>query len=243
MSNSRVLITGAGSGLGLGTALELVERGHEVVAGVLSDEEGARFDPIDGVSPVVLDITNEADRQRVASQPFDVLVNNAGVSNIGPLLLVPMDRIRQVFEVNVFGTLEMTRAVGARMVEAGKGRILIVSSVAGVRAGAISGPYSMSKHALQAMGSSLRAELAPLGVDVALVNPGPHGTGFNDRMVEGIREWLDDAAAEPYRELIENLAGRITVDQLDPADAARAIADMCEAETTELVNPVPAGYF
>jgi NAD(P)-dependent dehydrogenase (short-subunit alcohol dehydrogenase family) len=243
MSNSRVLITGAGSGLGLGLALELVERGHEVVAGVLSDEEGAHFDAVDGVSPVLLDITNEADRQRVALQPFDLLVNNAGVSNIGPLLLVPMDRFRQVFEVNVFGTLEMTRAVGSRMVDAGKGRIVIVSSVAGVRAGGISGPYAMSKHALQAMGSSLRGELAPLGVDVTLVNPGPHGTGFNDRMVQGINEWLDDAAAEPYHELIESLARRITVDQFDPADAVSAIADICEAETTELVNPVPAGYF
>lgn len=243
MANSHVLITGAGSGLGLGLALELAERGHEVVAGVIAADEGTRFDDVAGVTPVVLDITNEADRGRVAAEPFDLLVNNAGVSNIGPLLLVPMDRFRQVFEVNVFGTLEMTRAVGARMVEAGKGRILIVSSVAGVRAGAISGPYSMSKHALQAMGSSLRAELAPLGVDVALINPGPHGTGFNDRMVEGINEWLDDAEAAPYRGQIENLAGRITVDQLDPADAVNAIADICEAETTELVNPIPAGYF
>lgn len=243
MAPSRVLITGAGSGFGRGIALELAERGHDVTAGVMSDEEGATYDSVERVTPLLLDITDAEHRERAAAAPVDLLVNNAAVSHIGPLLLLPMDRIREVFEVNVFATLELTKLVGARMVEAGNGRILIVSSVAGVRAGGISGPYSMSKHALQAMGSSLRAELASLGVDVALINPGPHGTGFNDRMVDEIDEWIDPVAAEPYRELIDGLRARITVDQLDPDEAVNTIADICEAETTELVNPIPPGYF
>lgn len=243
MDFSRALITGAGSGFGRGLALELATRGHDVLAGVLSEAEGEGYDDVDRVTPIILDITDPADRERAAAEPVDLLVNNAAISHIGPLLLLPMDRIRQVFEVNVFATLELTKLVGARMVEAGKGRILIMSSVAGVRAGGISGAYSMSKHALQAMGSSLRAELAPLGVDVALLNPGPHGTGFNDRMVDEIGEWIDPAAAEPYQEMIDGLRSRITVDQFDPADAVQTMADICEADITELVNPIPPGYF
>jgi NAD(P)-dependent dehydrogenase (short-subunit alcohol dehydrogenase family) len=243
MVYSHALITGAGSGFGRGLAIELAERGHGVIAGVLSDEEAATYDGVGGVTPLILDITDEAQRERAAEQPVDLLVNNAAVSHIGPLLLLPMERIREVFEVNVFATLALTKLVAARMVEADAGRILIMSSVAGVRAGGISGPYSMSKHALQAMGSSLRIELAPLGVDVALLTPGPHGTGFNDRMVDEIEEWIDPEEAAPYRELIDGLRGRITLDQYDPADAVETMADICEAETTELVNPIPPGYF
>src|SRR5262249_23682978 len=140
----------------------------------------------------------------------------------------------------VFGTLAVIQRVVRGMKERRSGRILIVSSVAGVRAGPTSSPYAMTKHALQALGSSLRGELASYGIDVALINPGPFGTGFNERMFTNSQEWWDRDTAPPEETaLMDSLADRITVGQLDPAVAASSYADLAEADTTELVNFLP----
>ena len=236
-----VLITGAGSGFGRAAAVELARRGHPVIAGTLT---GAEAEELVAAHPELttakLDITDADDRRQVEGWHVDVLVNNAGLGQVGPLRLVPLDRVRQVFEVNVFGTLAMSQAVIPQMLSRGAGRILIVSSVAGLVAGPFTGPYSMTKHALQAMGAALRAELAPAGIDVALVNPGPFATGFNDRMIDEPGAWFDDAGVRPEeREFHERARQRITVNQLDPAEVAQRIADLVEADSTELLNLVP----
>jgi NAD(P)-dependent dehydrogenase (short-subunit alcohol dehydrogenase family) len=104
----------------------------------------------------------------------------------------------------------------------------------------MTGPYSMTKHALQAMGSAMRAELAPAGIDVALVNPGPFATGFNDRMIEDPGDWFDRDAARPEElRFLEGARQRITVGQLDPTEVVGVIADLVEADETQLVNFVP----
>ena len=157
-----VLITGAGSGFGRATAVELARRGHPVIAATLTEAEatelmGAHPD-LSQLTTAKLDITDPGDRGQVEGWRVDVLVNNAGLGQVGPLRLVPLERVRRVFEVNVFGTLAMSQAVIPQMLDRGSGRILIVSSVAGLVAGPFTGPYSMTKHALQAMGSAMRAE-------------------------------------------------------------------------------------
>jgi short-subunit dehydrogenase len=91
-----------------------------------------------------------------------------------------------VFEVNVFATLELTQPIAKRMVERGSGRLIFVSSIAGLTAGASLGAYAASKHALEAIAESMGNELAPYGIQVATLNPGPFGTGFNDRMVASV---------------------------------------------------------
>lgn len=239
----KFLITGAGSGFGRLTAIELARRGHDVVAGVFLPQETETFGQHSQITAVKLDITDASDRAQAAEHAPDVLVNNAGVSELGPLALMPMERARFVFEVNVFGTLAMTQACLPAMLERGSGRVVFVSSIAGVSAGAIAGPYAMSKHAMQAMGASLREELAPQGVDVTLANPGAFGTGFNDRMFDRLAEWLTGEDEKTYRPLVRSLQNAVTVDQLDPADAAGHLADLCEAETTDLINPIPPGLF
>jgi NAD(P)-dependent dehydrogenase (short-subunit alcohol dehydrogenase family) len=236
-----VLITGAGSGFGRGAAIELARRGHPVIATTISQAEA---DELAAAHPELLtaklDITDAEDRRQIEQWRVDVLVNNAGVGQVGPLRSIPLDRVRRVFETNVFGTLAMSQAVIPQMFVRGSGRILILSSIAGVFAGPMSGPYSMSKHALQAMGSAMRAELAPAGIDVALVNPGPFGTGFNDRMVDDPNEWFDRDTARPEElQFLERIRQRITVDQLDPAEVVGVIADLVEADQTQLVNFVP----
>ena len=236
-----VLITGAGTGFGRGAAVELARRGHPVIATTVSQAEA---DELAAAHPELttakLDITDPEDRQQVAEWRVDVLVNNAGLGQIGPLRSIPLDRVRRIFETNVFGTLAITQAVVPQMLERGSGRILILSSVAGVAAGPMTGPYSMTKHALQAMGSAMRAELAPAGIDVALVNPGPFATGFNDRMIDDPGEWFDRAAARPEELMfLEGARQRITGNQLDPVEVVRVIADLVEADVTQLVNFVP----
>jgi short-subunit dehydrogenase len=88
------------------------------------------------------------------------------------------------------------------------------------------------------MGSALRAELAPHGVDVCLVNPGPFATGFNDAMVDHPGDWFEDAG-DVEREMIDRLRSRITVGQRDPEQVVQVLADLTEAESTELHNLVP----
>lgn len=237
-----ILITGAGSGMGRLAAIELARRGHDVIATV---ERPEQVDELSGAHPELtvakLDITDADDVATLDQWDIDVLINNAGFSRIGPISRMPMELIRRTFEINVFGTVAVTQRVVARMKERGSGRVLIVSSVAGLRAGPYSSPYSMSKHALQAFGAALRGELAPLGIDVALINPGPFATGFNDAMFDTLQEWWDRDTAPPHEvELFDGLRQRITVGQLDPDDAAKVYADLAEAETTELINPIPA---
>ena len=191
-----VMITGAGSGFGKGASLALAARGHQVIATTETEEQAAALRAeAPQLTVEKLDITS-ADVAKAADWDIDVLINNAGAGQTGPMADVPLDRVRHLFEVNVFGTLAVTQQVLPRMVAKGAGRIIIVSSIAGVVVGPSFGPYSMTKHALEAMGKAMRAELAPQGIDVTLLNPGPYLTGFNDRMADSMWEWFGDGVAE-----------------------------------------------
>jgi len=235
-----VLITGAGSGFGKGASLALAERGHHVIA---TNETEAQAAELREAAPQLtvekLDITT-ADVAQAADWDIDVLINNAGAGQTGPLADVPIDRVRRLFDVNVFGTLAMTQSVLPRMLAKGSGRVIIVSSIAGVLSGPAFGPYSMTKHALEAMGKALRAELAGQGVDVTLLNPGPYLTGFNDRMADSMWEWFGagslNAPATPLFEMMRDL---VTNGQMDPAEVVTRMVELTEAETTTENNFVP----
>ena len=236
-----VLITGAGSGFGRGAAVALAGRGHTVIATV---ETSAQADELSTAHPELkvakLDVTDPDDLPVVDQWDLDVYVGNAGLGQTGPLSVIPLERVRRVFEVNVFGSLAVAQRVAQAMRRKRCGRILLVSSIAGVRAGSGSGPYSMTKHAMQAMGGVLRNELAPFGVDVALINPGPYATGFNDRMANDPGDWFDPSTAAPEDvAIMENLRNRITVGQLDPDEVVARYVELVEADTTELVNFIP----
>ena len=236
-----VLITGAGSGFGRGAAAELAQRGHKVIATTETDKQAAELAAAyPKLTVAKLDITDANDVAKVDLWDLDVFIANAAMGQTGPLSVLPLERLRAVFEVNVFGTFAMTQRVAQAMRRKHSGRILVVSSIAGVRAGVGSGPYAMTKHALQAYATSLRAELLPFGVDVALINPGPYATGFNDRMANDPGPWFDRRTAAPEDvAIMESLVSRITVGQLDPADVVRRYVELVEAETTELVNFIP----
>jgi len=236
-----VLITGAGSGFGRDAAVQLAARGHRVIATTETEPQASALAASHPELTVAkLDITKVEDLAKVDQWDLDVFIANAARGQTGPLSLIPIAQLRGVFEVNVFGTVAITQRVAASMRRKRAGRILIVSSIAGVRAGVGSGPYAMTKHALQALGTSLRAELAPFGVDVALINPGPYATGFNDRMANNPGDWFDRKTAAPEDvAIMDSLVQRITVGQLDPADVVKRYVELVEAQQTELVNFIP----
>lgn len=237
-----VLITGAATGFGRLAAVRLAARGHRVMAGCQDADQAAELAAAHPeITTIELDITDPGAVLRVTDLELDVLVANAAMGQTGPLTSIPIDRVRRVFEVNVFGTLAVCQAAAVGMKRRRSGRILIVSSIAGVRAGVGSGPYAMTKHAVQAMGTSMRAELAAYGIDVALINPGPYATGFNDRMVDHPGDWFDPATADPEEvAVMESLRSRITIGQFEPDEVADRYVELVEADTTELVNFVPA---
>lgn len=236
-----VLITGAGSGFGCDAAIQLARRGHKVIAAVLNDQQAAKLSADEPKLTVVkLDITHADDVAKVDQWDLDVFIANAAIGQTGPLSLIPLQRLRAVFEVNVFGTFAITQRVAQAMRKKRAGRILLVSSIGGVRAGVGSGPYTMTKHAIQAFGTALRAELVSFGVDVALINPGPYATGFNDRMANDPGPWFDRKTAAPEDlAAMDSLVQRITVGQMDPSEVVKRYVELVEADKTELVNFIP----
>jgi NAD(P)-dependent dehydrogenase (short-subunit alcohol dehydrogenase family) len=231
-SNKTVLITGAGTGFGKGTAEKLVAAGHRVIGGCLTEDEAAGLTAI-GAEPIRLDITDDADLAAVAdlaaAEPIDVLLNNAGRGQLGPLATVALDKVRQVFEVNVFGTLQVTQAVLPSMMKRRSGRVIVVSSIAGVSSGTLSGPYAMTKHALEAFTRSLRLEMQPYDVEVCKLNPGPYATGFNDAMVDGVQPMIEPDT--PERDLADSTRERMLGNQLDPVEIVDTMVELCTAET------------
>jgi NAD(P)-dependent dehydrogenase (short-subunit alcohol dehydrogenase family) len=235
-----VMITGAGSGFGKGASLALAERGHRVIATTETDEQAAALRAeAPQLTVEKLDITS-SDVDKAADWDIDVLVNNAGAGQTGPMADVPLDRVRRLFEVNVFGTLAVTQKVLPRMVAKGAGRIIIVSSIAGVVSGPAFGPYSMTKHALEAMGKAMRAELSSQGIDVTLLNPGPYLTGFNDRMADSMWEWFGEGSLNaPATPLFQMMRDLVTNGQMDPAEVVNRMVELTEADTTTENNFVP----
>lgn len=184
-SNPTVLITGASTGIGEACALELDRRGWRVFAGVRSAEAGERLrkHASDRLVPLLLDVTS-SEQIAVAAKTIEEavgdcglagLVNNAGIVVAGPWELVPLDEIRKQFEVNLFGQVAVTQSL-LPLIRAARGRIVMMGSISGKVASPYLGPYSASKHALEAMTDSLRLELRSWGIEVSVIEPGSVAT-------------------------------------------------------------------
>ena len=236
-----ILITGAGSGFGKGAAVELAARGHRVVA---TTETSAQAHALAAEHPEVeamkLDVTDLGDVAKVADVDPDVLINNAGLGVMAPLTNVPLERLKAGFEVNVFGMVAMSQAAIPGMKAKGAGRIINMSSIAGAISGPMTAPYAMTKHAVEAFSRALRDELAPYGIDVTKLNPGPYNTGFNDTMVNGIADYIAEGDT-PAAEAEEFIRAVTLTDQLDPDEVVQAMADLAEADTTPVETFLPEG--
>ncbi len=246
-----VVVTGASSGFGRDTALRFAQAGWRVFAtirtsggrhaGVKTELEGH------GITIVDLELTdtasvNKAAAQILASGPVDVLVNNAGAAFFGIVEAFTADRIQEQFDINVFGPMRVTRAFLPSMRERRKGLIVYVSSVVGRFTLPFGGVYSSSKWALEALAETYSYELAPLNVDVAIVQPGAFETNIgnsrvgpdDESVLAGYSEVLPHANAV-FTGLSETAATR---DSRDVAEAIFALAQQ-PAGSRPLRTPVP----
>ena len=180
MDNAKraVIVTGAAKGIGRAIVQRLAQNGWRVYAGVRSDADAAELRG-DNIRPVIIDITEQATidaavasiRSELGDYKLGGLVNNAGIAVAGPLEFLPTSELRRQMEVNVIGQVAMIQAT-LELLRESKGRIVNIGSIAGRSAMPMTGPYSASKFALEAITDSLRVELMPWGVDVVIIEPG-----------------------------------------------------------------------
>ncbi len=206
--NQVILITGASSGIGKAAALQLCREGHKVYAaarrlGEMQDINDA------GGQTLKMDITREEDVQNTVSKVIeaegriDVLINNAGYGVYGPVEEVPLDIVRRMYEVNLFGLGRITQLTIPHMRKAGKGRIINVSSMGGKIYMPLGAWYHGSKHAVEGWSDSLRVELKAFNIDVVIIEPGIISTEFGDEMIETL---LKISAKGPYARLVQAFA-------------------------------------
>jgi NAD(P)-dependent dehydrogenase (short-subunit alcohol dehydrogenase family) len=204
-----ILISGASTGIGKACAIHLARTGHSVWAGVRTQKN---FDHVNkmnlkGLRPDFLEVTDDASVKDANSLitktagTLNALINNAGVAVGGPVEAVSMDEWQRQFDTNFFGVIRLTQACLPLLREC-KGRIVNMSSISGRMAFPFLGPYAASKFALEAMSDSLRRELLPYGVHVAIVEPGAIATPIWEKSkIEGL------STAAGYSKAITELYG------------------------------------
>ncbi len=239
-----ILITGAGSGFGKGAALELARKGHKVIAGVQIAPQktellAAAADAGVELQIIQLDITNEEDRQAAFGHEIDVLVNNAGIMETGPVAEIPMNHVRRNFETNVFGTLAMIQGFAPQMVKRGNGKIVTVTSMGGLITVPFVAVYTATKHALESLLEGLKDELAGTGVEVCTVNPGAYATGFNDRGGETMQSWFNPEATLSRPNRLAEVMGGLGGGQMDPQEQIDDLVKVIEETGSKFRNVCP----
>lgn len=189
-----VLVSGASSGIGRKTTELLAASGFFVYAGARKDEDLAALGRIANVQAIRLDVTKQEHIDAAVKvvqeggRGLYGLVNNAGVAVLAPLVEVRDQDFVDQFTVNVFGPYRLTKAFAPLLI-ASKGRVLTTGSISGVVTWAMGGPYTMSKHAIEAFNDVLAQELQPFGVRVGVIEPGNYRTeimvGMRERLLAG----------------------------------------------------------
>lgn len=230
-----ILITGATAGIGRHAALHLARRGHRVIATgrnqfVLDDLRAEA--PAGRLETVRLDVTDaasiaaasrEVDRL-TGGRGLDGLVNNAGYGLAGPLAEITDADLRAQFETNVFGLMAVTRAFLPAMMRRRAGRVVNVSSMGGRFTFPFFGAYHASKYAVEALSDALRAELAPFGVGVVLIEPGPIRSSFADRSMAIVERYRDGRSPyAPVYARADELRAQADAQAVGPEHTSRAI--------------------
>jgi NAD(P)-dependent dehydrogenase (short-subunit alcohol dehydrogenase family) len=227
----RVLISGCSTGIGRATAVELAERGHEVIA---TARRPASLAGLPAAAKLALDINDDGSVRDclAAAGRVDVLVNNAGIDLSGPVERVPLDAARRLLETNVLGTARMIQAVAPAMRERGSGAIVNVSSIAGRVGAPLKGFYSASKFALEGLSEVLHFELGHFGVRVAIVELGYFATALAEKSTH---YGLDEPPYDALERLWGGSEGTLTDGaRPGPELAARGIADAVEGGDDKL---------
>ncbi len=218
LHGARAIVTGASSGIGRETALELARHGVGLV--IVARREDRLREVTDQIAAVggtveavVGDVTDRAVRQRAIDAAreklggLDVLVNNAGIGAMGLFVDADPKRVRRLMEVNFFATVEMIRLSLPLLQQSNCPIVVNVSSILGHRGVPYSSEYAASKFAVQGFSESIRAEFTRLGIDVLVVSPGTTETEFFDRVIERTEDpkWPEHrpvSAAEVARQMV-----------------------------------------
>ena len=231
-SNDRraVLITGTSSGIGLRMTELLSKNGFFVYAGVRTTEDYNRLNEMSNVQAVQLDVTIQSEIDAavefINSQGRGLygLINNAGVVVMGPLIEISEEDMDFQLDVNLFGPYRVTKAFADLLIES-EGRIMTVSSISGILSGQLMGPYSMSKHGVEAFSDALAAELERFNVEVAAVEPGNYKSQIVASMINRMKESSYSAEGSRYGSVLEMMEGAGPVDRSqhkEPDDVAEA---------------------
>lgn len=220
LTNQVILITGASTGIGAALAHLLAQRFQNLRL-VLAARNADRLDKVAAacrqagaeVLTVPTDMAQLEQVTALADKAFDqfgrvdILINNAGYGQMGPVELIPLEACQRQFQVNVLGALALIQKVVPGMRDRGQGRIINVSSLAGRVAFPFGGLYSASKFALESLSDSLRMELEPFNIQVSVIEPGPVSTDFFASVAREVEAVIPDPATTPYRAAFAKLEG------------------------------------
>ena len=216
-----VVITGASTGIGEACALRMDKAGWRVFAGVRKPEDGQRVraQASERLTPLMIDVTDGAQIEAAARDVGAAvgeaglagLVNNAGVGFGGPLEFMSIEDLRQQLEVNVVGQIAVTQTF-LPLIRKAHGRIVNMGSIGGKMASPFIGPYNASKFAMEALTDSLRQELRPWGIQVAIVEPGSIATPIWDKSnaaVDRLEQELPEEAMMLYGKAVEAMRAAV----------------------------------
>ena len=246
-----ILITGAGSGLGEGAAIGMAQGGHDVIATVqvspqvMPLRQKAKDLGLPNLRVERLDLTDPWDIEQAANWDFDILWNNAGQGESGPVWEIPIDLVRRNYEINVFLPLVLTQKAVRKWVGEGSSRgkkIVFTSSMGGLFTPANWGTYVSTKHALEAIAEALQQELRAHGILVQTINPGAYYTGYNETMADNAFRWLDDSRhftrraelRKGFDDFFASPEGR-----MDPKEMIDRMIEIVPADTGRFRNVVP----
>lgn len=232
-----VLITGSASGFGKATAIKLIKKGYIVYGGDIQIEKNKYLDSIGGYSlymDVRIDsLVNEGVAKIIkAHGTIDILINNAGYGSYGSIENIPIEELKNQFDVNVFGYARLQKAVLPYMRKQRSGKIINVSSVVGYISGPFAGWYAATKHAIEAMSDALRLEVKEFNIDVVKINPGVVNTNFNEVALEKISEVN---IADDYKALKEDFV-LVMKDNYANAEGPENTAN-CIVKAVDAKNP------
>ncbi len=232
---ARVLVTGANSGIGLATVIELSRRGHEVAGTARSDAKATTIaDALreQGLTAetVLLDVTDAAQCEAVVATagPFDALVNNAGFGRPHAVEQTTDDEARAMLETMLVAPMRLARLALPGMRERGGGTIVNVSSIYGRATTPLNGWYQASKHGLEAVSDALRVEVASDGIRVVLVEPGGIRTNIWDD-VDAAATGAEGTRYETAFGRSRSMTRRWQLLMREADDVSRVIADAIEA--------------
>jgi NAD(P)-dependent dehydrogenase (short-subunit alcohol dehydrogenase family) len=212
-SQKAILITGASTGIGRNLAETLAAEGHFVYAGARKQADLDALNAIENIQAIRLDVTIQEQIDaavgtiRKEGRGLYGLINNAGVSVSGPLIEVEEDDMQFQMDVNLFGPYRVTKAFAPLIIES-HGRITTIGSISGILSGMMSGPYSMSKHAIEAFTDSLAREMEKFDVQVSVVEPGNYNSKIVSSKLQRMQQRGRTTEGSLFEEELERLLAR-----------------------------------